>query len=148
MPTVFHRRGLLGAASGLALSALVASAAMAQAAPPLPKAVFQVSDGDAPRWNLALNNLRNVQDDLGGPDGVELELVTYGPGVGMLKADSPVAARIAAALKAGVKVVACENSMRNQKLTPADMLPGIAYVPSGVVELMKRQREGWSYIRP
>jgi len=38
--------------------------------------------------------------------------------------------------------------MRAQKLTQADMLPRIGYVPAGVVELMKRQQQGWAYLRP
>jgi intracellular sulfur oxidation DsrE/DsrF family protein len=109
--------------------------------------VFQVSDNDPAKWNLALNNVRNVQDDLGA-ESTELAIVVYGPGIGMLKGDSPVAARVAAALKAGVKVLACENTMRNQKLVYADMLPAIGYVQAGVTDLMKKQREGWAYIRP
>jgi intracellular sulfur oxidation DsrE/DsrF family protein len=44
--------------------------------------------------------------------------------------------------------VACENTMKAQKLVYADMLPKIGYVPAGVVELMKKQREGYAYIRP
>jgi len=115
---------------------------------PLHKMVIQVSDNDAQKWNLALNNARNVQDDLGGPEATELEIVVYGPGIGMLKSDSPVAKRVADALKAGVKIVACENTMRAQKLSHPDMLPDIGYVSAGVVELMKRQQQGWAYIRP
>jgi uncharacterized protein len=91
--------------------------------------------------------VKNVQDDLGG-DAIELEIVAYGPGIGMLKADSPVGKRVAEALKSGVKVVACENTMRGQKLGIADMLPNLGYVPAGVVELMARQRDGYAYIRP
>lgn len=111
------------------------------------RAVIQVSDNDPHKWNLALNNARNVQNDLGA-EATELEIVVYGPGIGMLKADSPVAKRVADALAKGVKVVACENTMKGQKLTYADMLPDIGYVNSGVVELMQRQRKGWAYIRP
>ncbi len=110
-------------------------------------AVFQISDNDAQKWNLALNNARNVQEDLGA-EAVELEIVVYGPGIGMLKGDSPVAARVAAALKSGIKVVACENTLKAQKLFYADMLPNIGYVPAGVVELINKQREGYAYIRP
>jgi intracellular sulfur oxidation DsrE/DsrF family protein len=62
--------------------------------------------------------------------------------------DSPVGGRIDEATTAGVKVIACENTMKGQKLTRADMLNGIAYVPAGVVELMSRQQQGWAYIRP
>jgi intracellular sulfur oxidation DsrE/DsrF family protein len=66
----------------------------------------------------------------------------------MLKSDSPVAARIASAMKSGIKVVACENTLAAQKLAKADMLPDIGYVPAGVVELMKKQQQGYAYIRP
>ena len=46
----------------------------------------------------------------------------------MLKADSVVGNRVGEALGAGVEVVACENTMRNQKLARDDMLPKVAYV--------------------
>ena len=109
--------------------------------------VFQVSDRDPGKWNLALNNAKNVQDDL-GKDSTEIEIVVYGPGIGMLKMDSPVANRIDQATAAGVKVVACENTMTNQKLTKDDMLASIGYVKAGVVELMQKQQQGWAYVRP
>jgi hypothetical protein len=38
--------------------------------------------------------------------------------------------------------------MKAQKLTKEDMNSKIAYVPAGVVELMDRQMEGYTYIRP
>ena len=54
------------------------------------KVLFQVSDNDPAKWNLALNNARNVQADL-GKDKVQIEIVAYGPGLNMLKAESKVA---------------------------------------------------------
>jgi uncharacterized protein len=130
------------------LASVSAPVAVAQTAqPPKHKALIQVSDNDSQKWNLALNNARNMQDDLNA-DAIDLEIVVYGPGIGMLKADSPVAKRVADALKAGVQVVACENTMRNQKLQRTDMLAGIGYVDAGVVEIMKKQQQGWAYIRP
>jgi intracellular sulfur oxidation DsrE/DsrF family protein len=113
----------------------------------LQKVVFQVSDNDPAKWNLALNNARNVQADL-GKDKVEVEIVAYGPGLGMLKADSKVAPRLAQALDNNVGLMACENTMRNTKVQKADMYGGISYVDAGVVHIMKRQREGWAYVRP
>ena len=47
-----------------------------------------------------------------------------------------------------MKVLACENTMRAQKLTRDDMHPAISYVPAGVTEIMKKQGEGWAYLRP
>ena len=111
------------------------------------KIVIQVSDNDPAKWNLALNNAKNLQDDVGAAN-VEIEIVAYGPGIAMLKLESPTGSRIADAAKAGVKVTACENTMRGQKLTKDDMLTGISYVPAGVTEIMKKQQQGWAYIRP
>ena len=111
------------------------------------KVVFQVSDNDPAKWNLALNNARNVQADL-GKDKVQIEIVAYGPGLNMLKAESKVAARLAEALDNDVVLLACENTMTNTKVTKADMYGGIGYVLAGVTHIMKRQREGWAYIRP
>ena len=141
------RRTLLAAITTASLIALMPALALAQSAPPKHKVVFQVSDAEPQKWNLTLNNARNVLDEL-GEDAVDMEIVVYGPGIGMLKGDSPVAKRVADALKVGVKVVACENTMKVQKLVYADMLPSIGYVSAGVVELMKKQREGFAYIRP
>jgi hypothetical protein len=147
MSNTARRAGWLMCAT-VALLAPAPWPAQGQASQPPPlRAVIQVSDNDAQKWNLALNNARNVQDDLGA-DAVELEIVVYGPGIGMLKSDSPVAKRVAQALKSGVKVVACENTMKAQKLAYPDMLPDIGYVAAGVVELMKKQQQGYAYIRP
>lgn len=111
------------------------------------KVVLQVSDADPAKWNLALNNARNVQEDL-GKDNVQVEIVAYGPGLAMLKADSKIADRLAQALDANIGLMACENTMRNTKVKREDMYGGIGYVDAGVVHIMKRQREGWAYVRP
>jgi intracellular sulfur oxidation DsrE/DsrF family protein len=134
------------AAAGL-LFATAQPAQAQQAAPQRAKVVIQVSDADQGKWNLALNNAKNIQTDLGAAN-VDIEIVAYGPGIGMLKMDTPVGGRIDEATAAGVKVIACENTMRGQKLTRADMWNGIGYVAAGVVELMSRQQQGWAYIRP
>ncbi len=139
-------------ATGLFAGAAIAQTPVATAAAPAAtegahKLVIQISDADPAKWNLALNNARNVQADL-GRDKVAIEIVAYGPGIGMLKMDSVAGTRVAEAIDAGVRVFACENTMTNQKLVRADMLPRIAYVPSGVVQLMQRQQQGYAYIRP
>src|SRR6476620_4274326 len=95
---------------------LAAQPALAQAAAQN-RVVMQVSDNDPAKWNLALNNARNLQSDLGARN---VEIVAYGPGIGMLKADSVVGNRIGEAVTSGVKVSACENTMRGQKLQKSD----------------------------
>lgn len=51
-------------------------------------------------------------------------------------------------MKTGVKVVACENSMSVFKVAKADMHAGVGYVPAGIIELTRKQQEGWAYVRP
>jgi hypothetical protein len=137
--------------AALAAALLLVSAALPaqaqQVAPQRARVVIQVSDADQGKWNLALNNAKNIQTDLGASN-VDVEIVAYGPGIGMLKMDSSVGGRVDEATSAGVKVIACENTMKGQKLNRADMLNGIGYVQAGVVELMSRQQQGWAYIRP
>src|SRR5512138_1971168 len=140
-----NRRTLL-ALLGLGAAAAPAIAQQRKAAPKKNRVVLQVSDNDPQKWNLALNNARNIQADL-GKDKVQIEVVAYGPGIAMLKAESPVAARLAGALDDNVGLIACENTMHNQKVTRDEMYGGIAYVAAGVTHLMKRQQEGWAYIR-
>jgi len=66
----------------------------------------------------------------------------------MLKMDSVVANRIDESKKSGIAIVACQNTMKAMKLTDADMLVNTSYVPSGVVEIIKKQQHGYAYIRP
>jgi intracellular sulfur oxidation DsrE/DsrF family protein len=134
-------------AAGFALALFAAPAVFAQGGEPANRVVMQVSDNDPARWNLALNNARNLQADLGAAN-VAIEIVAYGPGIGMVRDDSVVGNRIDEAIAAGVKVAACENTMRGQKLAKADMRAGVSYVPAGVVEIMQRQQKGWVYLRP
>lgn len=137
------------AAAGVAASVSAGvSAASAGAAPANAryKAVFAVSEADPARWNFVLGNIRNAQADLGA-EHVLIELVAYGGGIGMLKADADTAARVSEAAQAGVVVSACENSMRGYKLTRAQLNPQAGTVPSGVGQLIKRQHEGYAYIR-
>lgn len=138
---------IITAISFIAFATGITGCAQTPEKPPKEKVIFQVSDASPKTWNLALNNVKNVQKAL-GKDKTEVELVVYGPGIGMLKLDSEVGNRVDAAVKDGVKIVACENTMHGQHLTKDDMLPTIGYVPGGVIELMMKQKEGYSYIRP
>jgi intracellular sulfur oxidation DsrE/DsrF family protein len=121
--------------------------ALAQGKPGKQHVVIQVSDNDPAKWQLALNNARNVQTDL-GKDNVDIEIVAYGPGLDMLKAESKVAGGLAAALDSSVGLLACENTMQNRHVSRGDMYAGIKYVKAGVTHIMKRQGEGWAYLRP
>lgn len=114
---------------------------------PMNRLVLQVSDDDTKKWNTVLNNAHNVQVDL-GKDNVQIEIVAYGPGIGMLKAESLVANRVQEAMSDHINFVACGNTMKAQGLTKDDMIDKIDYAQAGIVRLMQRQQQGWIYIRP
>jgi len=141
------RFALLFAALAVSACTTTGKLTVSTANKPANHVVIQVSDNDPAKWNLALNNAKNLQSDLGASN-VEIEIVAYGPGLNMVKAGSAVAPRIDEAVLGGMKINACENTMHAQKVTRAEILAGVTYVPAAVVEIMKRQQEGWSYIRP
>jgi len=91
------------------------------------RVVIQVSDNDPAKWNLALNNAQNLQQAL-GKDKVQVEIVAYGPGLNMLKANSKVAGRVNGALDQSVDIVACGNTMKKMKVAKSDLIGGTRVV--------------------
>jgi intracellular sulfur oxidation DsrE/DsrF family protein len=119
------------------------------------KVAIQVSQNDKAQMDLALNNAKNVLEyykDKG--ETALIEIVTYGPGLHMLRADtSPVKDRIAPMSLAypSLKFIACGNTQANQSKaegTPVKLVSEATVMPSGVVRLMQLQAEGYAYIRP
>lgn len=131
--------------AALAFATLTGGHASAQSSVAKERVVIQVSTPEQRTWNQAINYVENLQT-LYGKDNVEIEIVALGWGIGLLKFDSPLATRVADAIKRGATLQACEVTMSRQKLTKQDMLPDIGYVPAGLGEIIKRQKEGWSYI--
>lgn len=119
--------------------------------------VIQVDQNDPAVMNLALNNATNLIDYYRAK-GVEVkvDLVTYGPGLHMLRDDtSPVKDRIKQlkdyAFPSTVQFSACNNTKENMEKKegkPVPIVSDAVLVPSGVVHLMELQEKGWSYLRP
>ena len=137
------RRNFVGAAIAMGAAAPAAAAGDARAT----RVVLQVSDDDPKTWNQALNVVRNIQQAY-GKDKVDVEMVVFGNGIGLLRDDSPLGNRIAETLAGGAHVLMCENTMRGRKVTRDDMLPKIGYVPAGIVEIIEKQKAGWVVVRP
>lgn len=116
---------------------------------------FHLDDNDAARMNLVLNNVANVVAYYQSKsEDFEVEVVTYGPGLHMLRADtSPVKERVKAAAMSlpNVRFAACENTREGMKKTEGkeiELLAEARSVPSGVIRMVELQEKGWSYIRP
>jgi intracellular sulfur oxidation DsrE/DsrF family protein len=109
--------------------------------------VIQVNEDDAKKWHAVLANIRNIQTEL-GKDKVKIAVVTIGPGLSMLHIESLAASDVQDALATGVEFLACGNSMRAQHIDKGDLIEGVKITPAGYVELMRRQQQGWAYLRP
>lgn len=116
----------------------------ARAQTPAHKILFALTSGDAGDWNLTLGNVANL---LKGMPTAEVEVVAYGPGINFVKKGSAAEAEIKELEQKHVHFMACHNSMVFLHLTPADLVEGVGVVPSGVVEVVTKQEEGWTYIK-
>ncbi|WP_322515584.1 DsrE family protein [Rhodopseudomonas palustris] len=121
------------------------------------RVAIQVDQDDPAVMNLALNNAANIMDAYKAKgEDVEVEVVTYGPGLHMLRDDSsPVKDRIKqiadASFPATIKFTACGNTrsgMEKREGHAIGIIPQASVVPSGAVRLMELQEDGWSYLRP
>ena len=121
----------------------------------LHRLILQVNTNDPAMMNLALNNATNVAQyykDLG--EKVAIEVVTFGPGLHMLREDtSPVKARIKAIKEStpAISFKACGNTQQNMSKVEnkeIPIIPEATVVKSGVVRVMELQEQGWTYVKP
>ncbi|HVZ88692.1 MAG TPA: DsrE family protein [Polyangia bacterium] len=121
----------------------------ALAAPPAPKhrVVFHVNVADEARWQEVLTNVENVQRAF-GPGSVEIEVVAHGAGIGLVQVkNTALRDRIVALERSGPVFAACSNTLRRQQLGAGDLTPGVKIVDSGVAELIRKQEEGFTYVK-
>jgi intracellular sulfur oxidation DsrE/DsrF family protein len=118
---------------------------------------IHVDQNDPAIMNMALNNVTNVIEYYRGKnEEINIEVVAYGPGLHMLRADtSPVQDRIKhlkdMAFPGKIQFSACNVTKQNMEKTEGhaiSILPDATVVPSGVIRLMELQEQGWNYVRP
>ena len=118
---------------------------------------IQIDQNDPQIMNMVLNNATNVIEYYRAKnEEVNLDIVAYGPGLHMLRADtSPVQDRIKhlkdMVFPGKIQFSACNNTKQNMEKTEGhaiSMLPEATLVPSGAVHLSELQEQGWSYLKP
>ena len=121
------------------------------------RVAFQVDQNDPAVMNLVLNNVSNMMAYYHGKgEQAQIEVVAYGPGLNMLRADtSPVKDRLKGmahdSFPSGVTFSACgvtKEGMEKREGHPIAIVPEASVVPSGVVRLTELEESGWSYLRP
>jgi uncharacterized protein len=111
------------------------------------KVVVHVNFAEAGAQGAGLKSVENV---LKAEPHARVEVVCHAAGIGLVEqARSEHAAALAELIGKGVRVVACENTMRQKSIRKEDLLPGVGTVPSGAVEVIRKQQaEGYAYFKP
>lgn len=145
---------LLGCA--LFLAALLSTAA--QARTPISESkpfaehflLLQLSDADPAKHALILSVANNLLEHY-GPDQIDIEVVTFGPGVRLLYADAPLAKEVNSLVAQGVRFAVCMNTIdtiaRDSGKAPA-LNDNAIPVQVGVSQILKRVEEGYTLVRP
>ncbi|HMB47160.1 MAG TPA: DsrE family protein [Afifellaceae bacterium] len=114
------------------------------------KVVYHVSELE--KVNFTLGNIANHIKGVGGPENVEIILVTHGPALKAfhdMNADEKVSKRVETLQSQGVKFEACGNTMQAQAVSLEDLLPNMFQRDEGgVVRIAELQSKGYIYIRP
>lgn len=110
------------------------------------KAVIHVNFADTERHDHALGNIENILKEV---PAATVEVVCHGSGISLvLKKDAKLAEKVAALMKQGVHFVACENTMKKKELSKDELVAGVSTVPSGAVEVLRKQQDGYGYFKP
>ncbi|MFO7791919.1 MAG: DsrE family protein [Candidatus Saliniplasma sp.] len=107
------------------------------------KVVFHLNEEE--KTNEVLANIRNLKRDM---DAVEVELLVNGLAVRDFVQGSNYESKIEEMVESGVFIKVCSNSLKGLRIEEEELLADIYAVPAGVSELVRKQEEGWSYIKP
>lgn len=111
------------------------------------RVLFHLDEADRAKHEAVLRNVSNVLEDL-GPERTQIELVAHGPGLDLLTGKTGLAEGVQRVAERGVIVAACQNTRRERQIAPEELLPGVTLVSSGIGEIVRREAEGWLYVRP
>ncbi|MCU0324222.1 MAG: DsrE family protein [Spirosomaceae bacterium] len=110
------------------------------------KVVFQFVSGDTLSQQSLINNLKNLRE---GWPKAEVEIVFHGNGIWMVMTEKTKYNKQLQefAEKQSIKMVVCENTMKQKKVEKSQLLSFVGTVPMGIGEIIKKQEQGWSYIK-
>jgi uncharacterized protein len=108
--------------------------------------IMEITSADTSAWKGAMNNIRHLKEKWNAD--VDIEIVAHGPGVDMLVKEKTNQQKQMTELKnAGVRFAACMNSMKARNISKEALVSEAEPVPSGVVEVITKQEDGWSYLK-
>jgi intracellular sulfur oxidation DsrE/DsrF family protein len=156
---VAHKRLKAGALACTMLAALMLTLPVAAQAQPAPlpdkpfaehRLALQLSDNDPKKEGLIIsiaNNLLKAYD----PDKIAIEVVTFGPGIDLLRPENPNRQRVESLIAQGVKFDVCLNTVdsieRETGKRPV-IIPAAIPVQVGVGQILALTENGFTLVRP
>jgi len=113
------------------------------------KLVFALPSGDVKEMNRIISTINNVIKFY-RPENTEVVVVAYGQGLHALlqNGDKEVRKRIEALMTYDVVFIACGNTMRTLHIDKKDLLEDVEFATAGIVEIIERKLQGFSYTQP
>ncbi|MBY0477343.1 MAG: DsrE family protein [Chitinophagaceae bacterium] len=109
------------------------------------KIVWEMTSGDTAHQRILFKQVGNV---LAAAPDTKIEIVFHGPAIyGLLKDTGYFKEQILGFHKKGVIMAVCNNALKNRNIKPERVIPEAIIVPVAILELVKKQEEGWSYIK-
>mgnify|MGYP000615060076 CR=1 FL=1 len=115
------------------------------------RVILQLSDADERKQSIVLDVANNLIKHYGGPDMVDIEIIAFGPGIGLLYADNPRGERIDSLVVSGVRFVACMNTVDTVERVTGErptLTEHAIPVQTGVAHIVRRAGEGFVLVRP
>ncbi len=112
------------------------------------RVIFQTNIAGKAQHEQVLNNIENVLAEM-GDQNITVALVAHGDGIDLLLKQTKLHHdRLKKLAARGVQLLACGITMKRMTITPEELHSFVHIVSSASVEIIKRQTEGWAYIRP
>jgi uncharacterized protein len=109
------------------------------------KIIIQLTSSDTNVHKMVVKQISNI---LAAAPNSKIEVVCHASGINVLMTrQTKVHPQIMDLTKKGVAFIACENTMRDKKITKEEIIPEAGYVKTGILEIVHKQEQGWSYIR-
>lgn len=111
------------------------------------RVVFHINEQS--KWKSVLGNVSNLLKDLGDEPS---EVVVLANGNSVRYYEETVAEedlkKLSDLADKGVQFLACNNSLNAQSLSKEDLQSFVEIVPAGVTALIRKQNDGFAYIKP
>ena len=109
------------------------------------KIIFQLTSGDTTAHKQLMKQFNNI---LSVSPTTKIEVVCHGAGLDMLVSGKTIVEdKIKTLAEKGVVFNACEFSIKERKVDRSKIIASSGFVPAGILEIVSKQEQGWSYIK-